>query len=98
MYTGKLVFAQVMEHIPMKVFAAAYRPTMETTRSNPSVAWINTSAWPLLNRASGKPRFVSERKPRSSTTWEYAAALLATLCPTPTKYGIRESTPTLPRH
>jgi hypothetical protein len=49
MYTGKLIFSQVVEHIPLPPFIGASTVIVGITRSKTSLVWISIYAWPLRN-------------------------------------------------
>jgi hypothetical protein len=48
MYAGKLVFAQVMEHLPLHTFRRIVS-RYAGERKVKSPAWINSCAWPSRN-------------------------------------------------
>ena len=71
MHTGKLVFAQVMEHLPLTTFRRCALAIVAFTRSSGSPVSINTCAWPsrssLTVRVCATSKRVCARNPPTVT-------------------------------
>jgi len=49
MYKGKLIFSQVIEHIPLPAFHRSVNRYVGITRSKTALVWISIYAWLLSN-------------------------------------------------
>ena len=98
MYSGKLVFAQVMDHLPMHTFRRAVsRYGGKPFTSSPFRATASFCAWRSPNLRIGRVCEISRsacvRSDRSSITWAFAARCRATPWPMRTSDATGESTP-----
>lgn len=102
MHTGKLVFAQLMDHLPLHTFrrCVAKYPGRYPTLTFAHLDQLLCMAFAQLiyreshregGNACATPRPACARTPPSSTIWEFAVALPAALWRMPTKTEIGAS-------